>query len=1343
MPDQRLALLAVDQRNTLESLLMAFDLEWSADALVAYCDRLRSESTSPYREIAISELVKIDLHRSWSVGRTPLLEDYVRQISTLGTTETVSAELIVAEYEARRSAGSNVDLASYESRFPNQFARVRRLVSELVDSRLTPHADHGPSAQPAQASIDTSRIEQVRDTAVGTANRQNVGDLPSEFGRYRIIRELGAGAMGKVYLAHDNQLDRQVALKTPGFACDDDESLVTRFYREARAAAKLHHRNLCPVYDVGEIDGRHFISMAFVKGRSMRQLIRPDKLPPQRTSAILIHRLAIALAEAHRHNVIHRDLKPANIMIDHKKEPVVMDFGLARQTDVESRVTQSGMAVGTPAYMSPEQIRGELDEVGAAADIYALGVILYELLTGQLPFRGPIAKVVYGVVHETPATPSSIRPEIDPQLESICTKMMAKHTSDRYRSMDAVASDVKNYLKGNSKPKPPRNTNPKESATASGAEVASGITETGALNAFFAAQATQDPTNTVVESLPTQTPELVVRPQPRAASRRGRGGRRGKWIATGLGGVLFLAGVIIYFADGSKLKIEDGTAAVIETNPDGTLKRVTTAPNAATPTDAGKRQRPHSPANASAAIQSPPIGGSVTVAADGITIRTGGDARQLAISPDGQRFAVTGVDSPGRFTIHETQTGRQITQFDDPERPGLDTSQLSYSPDGKSLLYCTGNQVHVISATDGAAEANYEFPAPAKLVVFPKRTWALALYRIDSVHRKERSGVPQRLRIWDWKSGEIFYDELAPDQNHNFPAISPDERFVTFGSEHNHVRRTLAIDGKQISLTTPTQFENTSRIRGRLVFSPDGKLAACSLKNGNCMAVILDVFTGRVVTRLDPAAARQHNEGHQYGCSLAFTPNGRRIVMADHSGRAAIWDARSGELVRKLDQFEKSGNHFPPGVAVSRHGHVVLGGTSLDGRITIKHLSANEPIDDGFVSLFPGDDLSGWSGIPGRWTIRDGELIASETSGNSALRYNTALCSDREYQNFDLRVDVRVEGHGDRPANSGIQFRSQLIDANDYVVAGPQADIGDGYWGGVYGEKTSGQMGTADADLIARIVRRDDWNAYRLTVRGDHVAISINGVEVINEDFLGLPKSGLIGFQLHHNRDMTVRFRNARIKEFAKTSSSLDSASDVDETSDWISLFNGSDLTGWKQRLRTGAWSVNSGYIFARASRRGEKVGGWLESERQFKDFVLELEYYLERDGNSGVFLRTGPANKPTGSDQLEIQLLDDHSPKLRGKLHGTQLTGAIYGVVEPRPRASTPINQWNQISIRAVGSEITVHVNGVKVVDADLDAWKQQINGKFQYTRGGPIGLQWYGDRVRFRNIRVRELHQ
>jgi serine/threonine protein kinase/WD40 repeat protein len=1108
MSDQRLALLDVKERNELESLLMDFDFGWTPERLGECFEQLMATSQGPYRDVSLAELVKIDLHRSWKSGRSLLLEDYFQRFPPLGSAVNVSAELILAEYEARRLCGSNVDLASYESRFPQQFGRIVRLASGLAESSTAVAPSRGSENPSAQASIDTSRIEQVRDTSIGGKARKSSVDLPSEFGRYRILRELGSGAMGRVYLAHDSQLDRQVALKTPSFVSDQDEAIVTRFYREARSAAKLHHRNICPVYDVGEIEGRHFISMAFVKGRSMADLIKPDKLPPQKTSAILMHRLAMALAEAHRHNVIHRDLKPANIMIDTKKEPVVMDFGLARQTDVESRVTRSGMAVGTPAYMSPEQVRGEIDEVGAAADIYALGVILYELMTGQLPFRGPIAKVVYGIVHEAPATPSAIRSEIDPRLESICAKMMAKKPGDRYQSMDEVASALKDFVKGSAKPKQSAASPASRSDRSSSVNDAGQFTETGALNAFFAAQVAQDPTNTIVETSPKRTPELVVDPKRPFSSGRDRSRGGGfKWIATGMGGVLFLASVIIYFSDGSKVEVEDGTVAVIETNPNGTLKSVTTKPAMTDLTVAN-------------------------VDADGITIRTQGDARQLAMSPGGQSFAVTGNDSPGRFTIYETETGRQIGQFDDPERPGNRTSQTAYSSDGKSLLYCTGNQVRVVSATSGAAEATYDFPAPVQLAVFPRRPWALALYHIRSGHRTELSKIPQRIKIWDWKSGDVLFDDLSPDQKINFPAISPDERFATFGSEHFHVRRSLRVDGANVTLHAPTQFENTSRVRGRMIFSPDGKLAACSMKTRHCVAAIVDVYTGRIVTKLDPASAKASNEGHQYGSSLGFSPDGTQIIVADHTGRVALWDVNTGELLKELDQFDKIDNHFPPGVVVGSNGHVVLGGTSSDRRISVKRLSKVDQADPGFVSLFPDGDLNGWSGIPGRWNIVSGELVGSESSGQSSLQTNTALCSNRSYRDFELRVDVKIEGDEKQPANSGIQFRSTLNNSSTYEMAGPQADIGEGYWGSVYGEKTSGLMRAADPDLIDKAVRADDWNSYRLMVMGDNVVISINGLKVLDEDVLGLPESGLIGFQIHRNRNMTVRFRNARIKEF-------------------------------------------------------------------------------------------------------------------------------------------------------------------------------------------------------------------
>ncbi|MEM6692980.1 MAG: serine/threonine-protein kinase, partial [Planctomycetota bacterium] len=417
---------------------------------------------------------------------------------SLGTQQSIRADLVVAEFEARRSEDLQLEFSRYQSRFPQQFSVAKQILAER--SQMDAQGHRGGSGEPvqvSQATVDTSRIMDGRG---GASDRpiEFGPELPVEFGRYRILKEVGAGAMGRVYLAHDTQLDRKVAIKTPSFSEGENGDLVARFYREARSAAKLQHRNICPVYDVGEIGARHFISMGFIQGRPLSDYVRPGKLPTQRSAAMLVQRIAVAMAEAHQHNVIHRDLKPANIMIDRKKEPVVMDFGLARELDSTSRFTQQGVAVGTPAYMAPEQIQGEPDEIGTAADIYALGVILYELLTGKLPFRGPMAKVVYSIVHEPPKLPSEMRTGIDSRLEAICLQMMAKDRSERYSSMNDVATALRDYLK-NRKTISETNDSSKVSATndASKSKAASASIETksqskesdaAALKAFLASQ---------------------------------------------------------------------------------------------------------------------------------------------------------------------------------------------------------------------------------------------------------------------------------------------------------------------------------------------------------------------------------------------------------------------------------------------------------------------------------------------------------------------------------------------------------------------------------------------------------------------------------------------------------------------------------------------------------------------------------------------------------------------------------------------------------------------------------------------------------------------------------------
>lgn len=275
--------------------------------------------------------------------------------------------------------------------------------------------------------------------------------LPAKFDRYHVTKLLGRGGMGAVYLALDTQLGRQVALKLPSFDASDTRR-VERFVREAQAAAGLMHPNICPVFDAGKIDGRPFITMGYIDGNSLDSLIDPDAPMGQIRAVGFARKVAAALHAAHETGIVHRDLKPANVMLTAKGEPVVMDFGLAKriaETDTnEAKLTHDGAVMGTPSYMAPEQVRGELKRIGPATDVYSLGVMLFEMLTGRTPYTGPLGMVMGQILIAPVRRPSELRPDIDPQLDDACHKAMAKEPAHRFPNMVAFGAALDAVLKG-------------------------------------------------------------------------------------------------------------------------------------------------------------------------------------------------------------------------------------------------------------------------------------------------------------------------------------------------------------------------------------------------------------------------------------------------------------------------------------------------------------------------------------------------------------------------------------------------------------------------------------------------------------------------------------------------------------------------------------------------------------------------------------------------------------------------------------------------------------------------------------------------------------------------------
>src|SRR5438270_4885935 len=297
------------------------------------------------------------------------------------------------------------------------------------------------------------------ETGLGSASGDEEGIVASaaeivqseatvtNFGDYELLEEIGRGGQGVVYRAKQKSLNRTVALKVIGLGQWASTPHLKRFRQEAEAAASLEHPQIVPIYEIGERDRSCYFSMKFVEGGQLDAVLGGKPMPVRQAAELLV-KIARTVQFAHEHGILHRDIKPGNILLDKKGEPHLTDFGLARLTEHESTVTNSLDVLGTPSYMAPEQAAGQTKDLTAAADVYGLGAVFYQMLTAQPPFLGITSyETVRLVVESESRAPRLLNPKIERDLSTICLKCLEKDPRSRYASALALAQDLERWLR--------------------------------------------------------------------------------------------------------------------------------------------------------------------------------------------------------------------------------------------------------------------------------------------------------------------------------------------------------------------------------------------------------------------------------------------------------------------------------------------------------------------------------------------------------------------------------------------------------------------------------------------------------------------------------------------------------------------------------------------------------------------------------------------------------------------------------------------------------------------------------------------------------------------------------